>query len=72
MKVLNMKDLNKIIQKFNNNTNLKSKKLIIEFMILRKLYKIKIDLEEYINKLCERDGYINGIEYNLINSSKKN
>lgn len=71
-KVLNMKDLNKIIQKFNNNTNLKSKKLIIEFMILRKLYEIKIDLEEYINKLCERDGYINGIEYNLINSSKKN
>ena len=70
-KVLNTKDLNKIIHEFNN-TNLKSKKLIIEFMILKKLYEIKMALEEYINKLCERDGYINGIEYGLINSSKKN
>lgn len=61
-------NISEIVKKFNNKTGLTSENLIIEVEILKELYEIKLNLEEYLNKLQEHNEYITDV--NLFNSSQ--
>ena len=61
-------NISEIVKKFDNKTGLTSENLIIEVEILKELYEIKLNLEEYLNKLQEHNEYITDV--NLFNSSQ--
>ena len=61
-------NISEIVKKFDNKTGLTSENLIIEVEILKELYEIKLNLEEYLNKLREHNEYITDV--NLFNSSQ--
>lgn len=55
--IFDTEKIDDIIKNYDSNVGLISKDLIIEFMIMNDLYEIKLNLEEYLNKLQEHNKY---------------
>ena len=57
--ILSNKDIDEIVKNIDNQTGLTSKDLIIEVEILKELYEIKLNLEQYLNRLQEYNNATN-------------
>ena len=55
--ILTTKDTSDIVKDFDSNIGLTSENLIIEVMIMKELYEVKLALENYINDMLEYDKY---------------
>lgn len=62
--ILTTKDTSDIVKDFDSNIGLTSENLIIEVMIMKELYEVKLALENYINDMLEYDKY-NGISKSI-------
>lgn len=55
--ILTTKDTSDIVKEFDSSIGLTSENLIIEVMIMKELYEVKLALENYINDMLEYDKY---------------